>query len=219
MAGMTNAQHGSKHGSTPLGRRHRAVALWCAALVVAMVGAAYAAVPLYRLFCQVTGFDGTPRIASAPSAHVLDKTLTIRFDANVAPGLGWRFEPVQRTIEVKIGENTLVFYRATNLSDRPVAGTATFNVLPERAAVYFNKLECFCFKEQLLQPGETIEMPVSFFIDPQITGDKDARAISHITLSYTFYAVAQPPPGLADKGTASPPPAAPASVPRGGQAG
>ena len=199
-------------------RRHRAMALWCAALVAAMVGAAYASVPLYRLFCQVTGFDGTPRIASAPSTQVLDKTVAIRFDANVAPGLAWRFEPVHTTVQVRIGENTLAFYRATNLSDRPLRGTATYNVLPEQAAPFFNKLECFCFKEQLLQPGETLEMPVSFFIDPQIVGDKDARGVTHITLSYTFYPVAAPQPGLAEKPATSTP-AAPATVPRSGPAG
>ena len=130
---------------------------------------------------------------------MLDKTVTIRFDANVAPGLAWRFEPAQTTVQVRIGENTLAFYRATNLSDRPLRGTATYNVLPEQAAPFFNKLECFCFKEQLLQPGESLEMPVSFFIDPQIVGDKDARGVTHITLSYTFYPVAAPKPGLAEK--------------------
>jgi cytochrome c oxidase assembly protein subunit 11 len=199
-------------------RRHRATALWCAALVAAMVGAAYASVPLYRLFCQVTGFDGTPRIASAPSTQVLDKTVDIRFDANVAPGLAWRFEPARNTLKVRIGENTLAFYRATNLSDRPLRGTATYNVLPEQAAPFFNKLECFCFKEQLLQPGETLEMPVSFFIDPQIVGDKDAHGVRHITLSYTFYPVAPPQPGLAER-PATGTPAAPAAVPRNGPAG
>ena len=210
---MTNATH----SQTP-SRRHRATATWCAVLVAAMVGAAYAAVPLYRLLCQVTGFDGTPRIAAAPSTQVLDKTLAIRFDANVAPGLAWRFEPVRTTMPVKIGENVLAFYRATNLSNRPLRGTATFNVLPEQAAVFFNKLECFCFKEQLLQPGETLEMPVSFFIDPQIVGDKDARAVTDITLSYTFYPVAPPKPGLAQQPAGSEP-AAPAPVSRAGQAG
>jgi cytochrome c oxidase assembly protein subunit 11 len=201
-----------------LGRRHRAVALWCAGVAVAMVGAAYAAVPLYRLFCQATGFDGTPRIASAPSTQVLDKTLTIRFDANVAPGLGWRFEPVHTTTQVRIGENALAFYRATNTSDRPIRGTATFNVLPEQTAVFFNKLECFCFKEQLLQPGESLEMPVSFFIDPQIVSDKDARGVTVITLSYTFYPVA-PKPGVAEMPAGATTPAAPATVPRSGRAG
>ena len=207
-----------KTNSQAPGRRHRATALWCAALVAAMVGAAYASVPLYRLFCQVTGFDGTPRIASAPSTQVLDKTVDIRFDANVAPGLAWRFEPARTTLKVRIGENTLAFYRATNLSDRPLRGTATYNVLPEQAAPFFNKLECFCFKEQLLQPGETLEMPVSFFIDPQIVGDKDAHGVRHITLSYTFYPVAPPQPGLAERpGTGTP--AAPAAVPRSSPAG
>ena len=166
-----------------LQRRHRTLALSCAALVVAMVGAAYASVPLYRLFCQVTGFDGTPRIATSPSATVLERTVTIRFDGNVTPGLPWHFEPVQNTMEVKIGENNLAFYRATNTSDQPVRGTAIYNVFPEIAAVYFNKLQCFCFTEQLLQPGETVEFPVSFFVDPQIVNDRDARAVTHITLS------------------------------------
>jgi cytochrome c oxidase assembly protein subunit 11 len=207
-----------KTNSQAPSRRHRTTALWCAALVAAMVGAAYASVPLYRLFCQVTGFDGTPRIANAPSTQVLDKTVDIRFDANVAPGLAWRFEPARTTVKVRIGENTLAFYRATNLSDRPLRGTATYNVLPEQAAPFFNKLECFCFKEQLLQPGETLEMPVSFFIDPQIVGDKDAHGVRHITLSYTFYPVAAPQPGIAER-PATGTPAAPAAVPRSGPAG
>jgi cytochrome c oxidase assembly protein subunit 11 len=185
-----------------LQRRHRTLALSCAALVVAMVGAAYAAVPLYRLFCQVTGFDGTPRIATGPSSTVLDQTVTIRFDGNVTPGLPWHFEPVQNTMQVKIGENNLAFFRATNTSDQPVRGTAIYNVFPEIAAVYFNKLQCFCFTEQLLQPGETMEFPVSFFVDPQIVNDRDARAVTHITLSYTFNPMPPPPkPGLAEKRT------------------
>ena len=200
-----------------LGRRHRAVALWCALVVVAMVGAAYAAVPLYRLFCQATGFDGTPRIATAPSSQVLDRRMNIRFDANVAPGLPWRFEPVRTTMSVKIGETAMAFFRATNLSDQPIRGTATYNVLPEQTAVFFNKLQCFCFTEQLLQPGETVEMPVSFFVDPQITHDKEARTATEITLSYTFFPVA-PKPGLAER-PAGKVPAAPATVPRNGQAG
>ncbi len=200
-----------------IGRRHRTVALWCALVAVGMVGAAYAAVPLYRLFCQATGYDGTPRTATAPSTRVLDQTLNIRFDANVAPGLPWRFEPVRTKMSVKIGETALAVFRATNLSDRPIRGTATFNVLPEQTAVFFNKLQCFCFTEQLLQPGETAELPVTFFIDPQITQDKEARTATEITLSYTFFPVA-PKPGLAER----PPsriPAAPATVPRSGQAG
>ena len=207
---MNEASSNALHG------RHRAVAVWCAVLVAAMVGAAYASVPLYRLFCQVTGFDGTPRVATKPSDRVLDKTMTIRFDANVAPGLPWRFEPVQTTTNVRIGENALAFYRATNTSDRPVWGMATYNVFPEQVAPFFNKLQCFCFTEQLLQPGESVEMPVSFFVDPQITGDKDAHAVTHITLSYTFYPVAAPKAGVAGKDGGA---ATPEAVPRNGQAG
>jgi cytochrome c oxidase assembly protein subunit 11 len=203
-------------GKSTLHGRHRAVAVWCAVLVAAMVGAAYASVPLYRLFCQVTGFDGTPRVATKPSDTVLDKAITVRFDANVAPGLPWRFEPVQTTAKVRIGENALAFYRATNTSDRPVRGMATFNVLPEQVAPFFNKLQCFCFTEQVLQPGESLEMPVSFFVDPQIASDKDAHAVTHVTLSYTFYPVAAPKPGVAGKDGG---PATPEAVSRNGQAG
>jgi cytochrome c oxidase assembly protein subunit 11 len=177
---------------------HRVLAVACAALVVAMVGAAYAAVPLYRMFCQATGFDGTPRVATKPSTTVLDKTVVIRFDANVTPGLPWRFEPVQQTMVVKIGETNLAFFRATNTSDRPIRGTAIYNVFPEIVAVYFNKLQCFCFTEQLLEPGQTMEFPVSFFVDPAIVNDRSAREVTHITLSYTFNRVATPQPGVAE---------------------
>ncbi|HZT49979.1 MAG TPA: cytochrome c oxidase assembly protein [Hyphomicrobiaceae bacterium] len=205
----------SKADSSGMGR-HRSVALWCAGLVLAMVGAAYAAVPLYRLLCQATGFDGTPRVASKPSDTVLDRTVTIRFDANVAPDLPWSFGPVETTTRVKIGENTLAFYRATNTSDRPVWGMATFNVYPEQAAPFFNKIQCFCFTEQLLKPGESVEMPVSFFVDPQMVDDKNARGISQITLSYTFYPTAPPKSGVAG-GAGNP--ATPEAVQRKGQAG
>jgi cytochrome c oxidase assembly protein subunit 11 len=208
---MTNTADNNSHPG-----RHRAVAIWCAMVVVGMVGLAYAAVPLYRMFCQVTGFDGTPRIATRPSDKVLDETVTIRFDANVAPDLPWRFEPDQTTIKVKIGETALAFYRATNTSDKPVWGMATYNVFPEQAAPFFNKLQCFCFTEQLLQPGESVEMPVSFFVDPQITKDKDAYWVKHITLSYTFYPATAPKSGVAGKvGN----PATPEAVQRKGQAG
>lgn len=198
-----------------LHRRHRRVAAWCAIVAVGMVGAAYAAVPLYRLFCQATGFDGTPRIATAPSTTIVDRTVTIRFDANVAPDLPWRFEPVQKTTEVKLGENTLAYFRATNTSDHAVHGMATFNVFPEQVAPFFNKLQCFCFTEQVLQPGESVDMPVSFFVDPQIASDKDAFWVRHITLSYTFYPVT-PKAGVARKEGG---PATPEAVPRSGQAG
>jgi cytochrome c oxidase assembly protein subunit 11 len=184
---------------TALARRHRVVGLWAAALVVFMVAAAYAAVPLYSLLCRVTNFDGTPRRAAEPSSVMVDKTVTVRFDANTAPGFPWRFEPLQTTRNVKLGENVLAFYRATNVSDRVVRGTATYNVFPEQAAAFFNKVQCFCFTEQELQPGQSVEFPVSFFVDPQIENDKDVRGTSHITLSYTFYPVVTPRAGVAEK--------------------
>lgn len=177
---------------------HRAVALACAAIVFGMLGAAYAAVPLYRLFCQLTGYDGTTMRAARPSDVVLDRTITIRFDANVGPHMPWRFEPVQRTLKVRLGENALAVYRATNPTDRPVTGTATFNVTPELAGGYFNKIECFCFQEQRLEPGESVEMPVSFFIDPAFVDDKNTAHLTQITLSYTFYPVEKPGGGVAE---------------------
>ena len=169
--------------------RHRRVAIRAGALAVAMLGMAYAAVPLYQMFCQVTGFAGTTQRATSAPTQVLERKITIRFDSNVSGGLGWKFAPTERTVDVKIGENRLAFYRATNPSDEPVKGTATFNVAPEAAGRYFNKIECFCFTEQLLKAGESVEMPVSFFVDPEIMNDSDARHISQITLSYTFYPV------------------------------
>jgi cytochrome c oxidase assembly protein subunit 11 len=177
---------------TIIAARHRRVALWCAAVAVAMVGLAYASVPLYRLFCQVTGYGGTTQKVSKPSDTVLDSAVTVRFDANVGRGLSWTFEPVERRVDVKLGETTLALYRATNTSGRPMTGMATFNVAPEVAGIYFNKLVCFCFKEQRLEPGQSVEMPVSFFVDPAIVNDKDAGKVSQITLSYTFYPADDP---------------------------
>ncbi|HZA00670.1 MAG TPA: cytochrome c oxidase assembly protein [Hyphomicrobiaceae bacterium] len=174
---------------TTIAMRHRRVALWCVAVVGAMAGLAYASVPLYRLFCQVTGYGGTTQRVSKAPTTVLDRTVTVRFDANVASGLAWTFEPVERKVDVKIGATTLAFYRATNTSSRPLTGLATFNVTPEVAGVYFNKLECFCFKEQRLEPGQSTVMPVSFFVDPAIVSEKDTSWVSQITLSYTFYPV------------------------------
>ena len=174
-----------------LERRNRKVAIVFAGVAAGMLGLAYAAVPLYQLFCQVTGFGGTTQRVARPSDVVLDRTISVRFDANVN-GLPWTFEPVQRKVEVRIGESTLAFYRATNTSDRPLVGTATFNVSPEITGAYFNKMECFCFKEQRLEPGESIEMPVSFYVDPAIVNDKDGRRVGEITLSYTFYPVEKP---------------------------
>ncbi len=162
-------------------------------LVLAMTGLAFASVPLYRLFCQVTGFDGTTMRAAedrAPGA-VAGTTISVRFDANTSPALPWQFRPERPTETVAIGERDMAFYTAKNLSARPVTGTATFNVTPVKAGQYFNKIQCFCFNEQTLKPGEEVRMPVVFFVDPKILDDPEARKISEITLSYTFYPVDQ----------------------------
>lgn len=172
-----------------LAQRHRRVAGASAALVCFMVALSFAAVPLYQIFCQVTGFGGTTRRVEANTGPVHDKLITVRFDSNTAKDLPWNFKPVEQTVDLKLGENKLAFYQATNTSSETVRGTATFNVTPEIAGSYFNKIECFCFTEQTLKPGETVDMPVSFFIDPDILKDADARGIKEITLSYTFFSM------------------------------
>lgn len=173
------------------GARNARVAAIAASIAVGMLGMSYAAVPLYQMFCQVTGFAGTTqRAEKAPDAsQVLERRVIVRFDSNVSGGLSWKFKPVQETIDIKYGENHLAFYTATNTSDKPLTGTASFNVAPEAAGAYFNKIECFCFTEQTLGPGETVEMPVSFFVDPDMVKDISASSISQITLSYTFFPV------------------------------
>jgi len=183
---MTAPQGRAEQNGT-VAKRHRTVAVTCAFVVVSMVGLSFAAVPLYRLYCQVTGYAGTTQKAEKPSNVVLDRTITMHFDANVAPDLAWRFEPVQRTMDVKIGENALAFYRATNTSDKPLTGAAVFNVTPEAAGIHFNKIECFCFTEQTIEPGQSVDMPVSFFVDPAIVDDEDANYLLELTLSYTFF--------------------------------
>ncbi len=175
--------------------RHGAVAAVCVAMVLSMGALSFAAVPLYKMFCQVTGFGGTTQRVEKPSDGVIDRMITVRFDANVSPSLPWKFEPVQRTVQAKIGENVLAFYTATNTSDRVIKGTAAFNVSPDPAGKHFNKIECFCFKEQTLQPGETVEMPLSFYVDPKLVADRDASWVQEITLSYTFYPSAEPGQG------------------------
>ena len=170
-------------------RSNRVVVLSCLA-GLAVMGAVTAASPtLYKIFCQVTGYGGTTQRVIAKSEKVIDRIVTVRFDANVSPHLRWKFEPVVNTVDVKIGENTLAFFRATNLSDKPMTGTAAFNVAPETMGLYFNKMACFCFTEQTLQPGQTVEMPVSFFVDPKMLDDRDTQNLSNITLSYVFYPV------------------------------
>jgi len=181
----TGAQH-------DIPTRNRRMAIACGVLVAGMVGASYAAVPLYRLFCQVTGFGGTTQRAEAAPQGVLDRTMAVRFDANVGAGLGWRFQPEQVQQEVRLGESSLAFYRATNLTQKPVTGQAVFNVTPPQAGYYFNKIECFCFTEQTLEPGQTVDMPVQYFVDPDIVKDEDLKSLGAITLSYTFYPAEKP---------------------------
>jgi cytochrome c oxidase assembly protein subunit 11 len=162
-------------------------------MVVGMVGMAYASVPLYRIFCQVTGYGGTTQRAQTAGIRVLDKTIKVRFDANTA-GVDWNFKPKQREVELKIGATRQVAYMAHNNSNRTVTGTATFNVTPQAAGAYFNKIDCFCFTEQTLRPGETADMPIVFFIDPDIVDSEELKDISTITLSYTFFPVDDPKP-------------------------
>ena len=163
------------------------VATIVASVAVGMVGLAYASVALYDLFCRVTGFGGTTQRADAAPATVLDRTIRIAFDANVNSGLGWEFKPVQRQQTVRIGEQSLAFYHATNVGKEPVTGTATFNVSPPQAGSYFSKIQCFCFTEQTLQPGQSIDMPVTYYVDPDIANDPDLKNLDTITLSYTFF--------------------------------
>jgi cytochrome c oxidase assembly protein subunit 11 len=172
--------------------RHRTIAAACAVIVASMVGLSFAAVPLYRIYCQVTGYAGTTQRAEKASEKVLDRKLTVHFDANVASDLPWSFEPEQRKLEVKIGENTLAFYKATNNSDHAITGTAVFNVAPESVGVYFNKIQCFCFTEQTLQPGQSADMTVSFYVDPEFVEDDDTKDLTELTLSYTFYEADKP---------------------------
>jgi cytochrome c oxidase assembly protein subunit 11 len=179
------------NAATALIRSNRTVAAVCGGVFAAMIGLAYASVPLYQMFCQMTGYAGTTQRASAPASRVLDRNVTIRFDATVAPGLAWQVV-AEKPATLKIGETGMAIYRATNTSDRPVTGTAAFNVTPDQAGVFFNKLECFCFTEQRIEPGQTVELPVSYFVDPAIVDDATTAKISTITLSYTFYIVTAP---------------------------
>jgi len=170
-----------------LARRNRRLVTGVFVWVAAMVGLAYASVPLYELFCKVTGFGGTTQVAAVAPGRVLERSVTVRFDASREAGLPWKFEPLQRQVTVRLGEEALIFYRASNLSQRPIVGTATYNVTPDIAGGWFNKIQCFCFTEQLLMPGETVEMPVTFFIDPEMANDRKYDKVTTITLSYTFF--------------------------------
>jgi cytochrome c oxidase assembly protein subunit 11 len=166
---------------------NRNLALILAGGVTFMVGAAYAAVPLYEMFCAATGFGGTTQVASDNPKGVIDREMKVRFDSNVEGGLAWSVKPAAPVTD-KIGHVETVNFVAHNFSDKTVTGQAIFNVTPEQTGIYFNKIECFCFTEQTLKPGETVEMPVTFFVDPDIAKNADLRTIKEITLSYTFYA-------------------------------
>lgn len=156
-------------------------------VVVLMVGASFAAVPFYDWFCKVTGYGGTTGEAAAAPGEILDRTIRVNFDASLERGMPWEFHPVEVSMDIRIGETGMAFYEAYNPTDRAVAGTATFNVTPDAAGGYFDKIACFCFTEQVLQPGERVQMPVTFFVDPAIVNDPDGRFVQEITLSYTFH--------------------------------
>lgn len=166
--------------------RKNVIAIACVGTVMFMTGAAFAAVPLYQLFCQVTGFDGTTMRADKPSDVVLDQTVLVRFDTNVR-GLPMTFRAEQVSQRVRIGETGIAYFDVTNTSDQPINATAAYNVVPERAGPYFQKLQCFCFEGQVIQPGETQKFPVQYFVAPELATDRESRGVREITLSYTFY--------------------------------
>lgn len=164
----------------------------CLFMVAGMTGMAYAAVPLYDLFCRVTGYGGTTqRAENSYGIQIVDRDIKVRFDANVAPGLSWKFAPETRSVELKLGEQRMVNYYIENDSDRVLTGTATFNVTPQSAGALFNKIECFCFTDTRVEPGERLEMPVVFFVDPALLDEKETRDVQTITLSYTFFPTPQ----------------------------
>ncbi|HYG85520.1 MAG TPA: cytochrome c oxidase assembly protein [Azospirillum sp.] len=172
---------------TRMQRRNRRTLIGLLALVAGMIGLAYASVPLYSLFCQVTGFGGTTQRAQSAPGTVLERVVTVRFNADVNNGLPWAFRPNQREVKVKLGETALVSYHAENRSKEALTGTAVFNVTPDKTGAYFNKIECFCFTEQVLNPGESADLPIAFFVDPALANDPNLEDVDTITLSYTFY--------------------------------
>jgi cytochrome c oxidase assembly protein subunit 11 len=161
-------------------------------VVVTMGALAWASVPFYDWFCRVTGFGGEPAVAEAGAEQILDKTIKVRFEGSLNRGMPWQFKPVQREVELRIGETGLIFYEAYNPTDKPIAGQASYNVVPYQAGGFFTKIDCFCFTEQVLQPGERVQMPVTFYVDPEIVTDRDAKYVKEITLSYTFYEIDLP---------------------------
>jgi cytochrome c oxidase assembly protein subunit 11 len=187
-------------------RRDMTVATICGAVVALMIGASYAAVPFYNWFCRTTGYGGTTQVSEKAPDQVLGRTLAIRFDSNVAPGLPWKFEPEENEIKVRIGEVTTAHYKVTNMAAREITAQAGYNVSPPQVGGYFNKINCFCFTQQTMKPGETREMTVVFYVDPSITKDSDQDNLNTITLSYTFYRIPNP-----EKPVAEVPPADPKS--------
>jgi cytochrome c oxidase assembly protein subunit 11 len=172
-------------------RRNGATAVLLASVAAGMVGLSFASVPLYRMFCEATGFGGTTQRAAAAPKEVSDAIVTVRFDAETAPGLRWEFRPLVREVKARAGEQVEIFYRATNRSAEPVTGTATYNVTPAKSGIYFDKLQCFCFNEQRLEPGESRDMGVQFFVDPDLLKDPGTRDVRTITLSYTMFRKAE----------------------------
>lgn len=186
----------------PEARARMRIALTCSAVVIGMIGLSFAAVPLYDMFCRMTGYGGTTQRAERAPDKPGEKVVTVRFNADIARGLPWKFEPVEREVRVVVGEERLAFYRATNTSGRAIIGQASYNVSPDKAGIYFNKVACFCFTEQRLEPGETVEMPVSFFVDPSIATDRATREVNTITLSYTFFELPEKQAALKQGGVA-----------------
>jgi len=176
----------ASNNTPPHGKNKRSM-LVLGGLVVGMLGMAYASVPLYKVFCQATGFGGTPRVSDVAADEVLERQITVRFDANVDKDLAWKFQPDQLTQTAHVGESVIATFSTTNLSDHPITGTASFNVSPAKAAAYFVKLDCFCFTEQTLAAGESVKMPVLYYVDPEIDTDRHLDEIKTMTLSYTFH--------------------------------
>lgn len=184
-------------------KRNRRLMLVLSGVVFAMIGLAYASVPLYRLFCAATGYQGTPRIASSDTSKVIGRMVTVTFTADVATGLGWRFQPKQHQMQVQVGKSYLAFFEAENLENKPVTARATFNISPDPYASYFTKTACFCFTQQTLQPGQKIDMPVSFYIDADMAKDPTLSQMNDVTLSYTFFRAADQAPAAAKVGAAT----------------
>jgi cytochrome c oxidase assembly protein subunit 11 len=180
------------------GRRDLIVAFACGAFVAVMVGVSYAAVPLYSWFCRTTGFGGTTQVAKSAPTQTSNRVVTVRFDSNVAPGLPWSFEPERRTIDVRLGQVVTVYYTATNKSARVTTAQAGYNVTPPTVGAYFEKINCFCFTQQTLKPGEKREMAVVFYVDAKLAEDSEQNGLDNITLSYTFYPVGEPEQGVAE---------------------